>query len=110
MVTPLDFGGCFTIGAGASDLYDRSRSPQRSVDQNDVRTPLDALETDFTAVTRHVEVPNTEAAAEIRQLAFVSRLEVDQPEILMFNLPSERDERPPFRHEGEPSGTAGQHQ
>src|SRR5882724_12842003 len=57
------------------------------------------------SVWRDVEVANVEVGSEVGQLALCTRLQIDQPEILVLNLSPQEDQRSPPRKDGEVSST-----
>jgi hypothetical protein len=62
-----------------------------------IRALLHSFEDDFTAIRCDVEVANVEVRSEVGQLPLGTRLQVDKPEILVFNLSTQEHECPPSR-------------
>jgi hypothetical protein len=58
------------------------------IEQHHIRAFLHSFEGNFTAVRRDVEVANVEVGRKVGQLPLGTRLQVDEPEILMLNLSS----------------------
>jgi hypothetical protein len=61
------------------------------IQQHYVRALLCALENDFATVCGDVEVADVEIGREIGQLSLGARIQIDEPEVLMFNFTSEED-------------------
>jgi hypothetical protein len=59
------------------------------IQQHHFRVLLHSFENNVAAVRGNIEVTNIEIGSEVRQLPLGARLQVDQPEILMLNLPSQ---------------------
>ena len=70
---------------------ERVGSTPLEIDQHDIPVFLYALQHDLTAIWRNVEISNVEVGREVGQLALRSRLQIDEPEILVLYLAAHDD-------------------
>lgn len=84
-----------------SPILGAPRSSPWHIDQHDIGVLLHSFQHDFTAVWRDIKVSHVEAAAQAGQLTFASILEIDEPEVLVFDLRLASPQAPGF-----PAGTA----
>lgn len=80
----------------------------RAIDEYDIGVFLYALEDDFPAVWRNVEIPNVEVGGQVSQLALCSGVEIDEPQVLVFYLSAHRDKCASAVKEPQTSGSARQ--
>ena len=59
------------------------------IQQHYVGVLLRSFEDNFAAVWRDIEVANVEVGSDVGQLPLGARLEIDEPEVLMLNIPSQ---------------------
>src|SRR6266851_5554980 len=75
------------------------------IQEHHIRKLLHSFEDNFTSVWRDVEVANVEVGSEVGQLVLCTRLQVDQPKILVLNLSSQEHQRSSSRKNGEVSSS-----
>ena len=80
------------------------------IQEHHIRALLHSFEDNFAAIRGDVEVANIEVRREVRQLPFRACLEVDDPEILVLNFSSQKNEFPPTRQESQVSSASSQGQ
>jgi hypothetical protein len=73
------------------------------IQEHHIRELLHSCEDNFASVWRDVEVANIEVGGEVGQLVLCTRLQVDQPEILVLNLSPQEYQRSSSRKCGEVS-------
>ena len=69
---------------------------------------MNPLQDQLAAVRRDVEVAHVEVRGEVGHLALDAALQLDEPQVLVTDLPAQHQERPSTRSEGEVSLAACQ--
>src|SRR5450432_2489067 len=59
------------------------------IKEHQIRTLLQSFDDHFPTVWRDIQILNVVFGSEVSQLPFGSRLKVDEPEILMLDLPTQ---------------------
>ena len=80
------------------------------VRQNDLGALLHSFEDDLATVWREVEVLQVEVGGKIGQLALRACWQINEPKILMADLPAQEHQRTSVRHKGNVPGAASQSQ
>jgi len=62
----------------------------REIEQHHIRACLHSFNDNFTTIRRDIEILNVEFGSEVGQLPVRTCLKIDEPEILMLNLPSQQ--------------------
>jgi len=75
----------------------------RALDKQNARALLNAVEDDFGAVRRNVEIADHEACCQIGQLALRSALRIQLPEILAVDPAAKKNQRSGIARERNPS-------
>src|SRR6266851_1290987 len=75
------------------------------IQEHHIRKLLHSFEDNFASVWRDVEVANVEVGSEVGQLVLCTRLQVDEPKILVLNLSSQEHQQSASRKNGEVSSS-----
>jgi len=77
------------------------------IQQHYVGVLLRSFEDNFAAVWRDIKIANVKVGGDVGQLPLDARVEIDEPQVLMLNIPSQEHECPSSRQEGQVSSPPG---